>query len=355
VRRGAMAYCRWCASHGVSLGEATSRVGLGLATVRRWQRRWSQDRLRVRPLGRPVASLDRELRRSLLSLFDLMGPRGLPALRELFPEASRSELQELQRWHARISRKGRRRMIRSLRWTRPGAVWAMDFSDPPTPIDGYFPRLLCIRDLASGYMLMALPCPDATTHSTLTALQAITRWNPVPLVIKCDNGSAFVSDEVQQWAETAGILLLYSPPGTPQYNGAIEAGIGSIKTRATWIAGRCDRPWHWTCDDIEAARCEANELARPRGPFGGAPQDAWCDRLPITGPERERFHRLYRTCYAQEKARSGWLEGIELQHAEQAAIDRVAITRALVEGGFLLFRRRRITLPIPFRKRRNIS
>jgi hypothetical protein len=38
-----------------------------------------------------------------------------------------------------------------LHWTRPGAVWAIDFAEPPLPIEGSYSRLLAVRDLASGY------------------------------------------------------------------------------------------------------------------------------------------------------------------------------------------------------------
>ncbi|NNC63178.1 MAG: transposase family protein, partial [Gammaproteobacteria bacterium] len=335
VRRAALVYCRWCGRLGVSLSQASRRIGLRPETVHRWHQAWPQDLMRPTPRGRPIARIDAEVRRAIVALLELTGLRGLPTLRELFPTVSRSELVELQRWHIRRSRHGRRRLIRALHWTRPGSVWAMDFSDPPAPIDGFYTKLLCIRDLASGCMLMALPCPDATARTVLTALRAITRWNPVPLVIKCDNGSAFASHEVKQWAKSRGIQLLFSPAGTPEYNGSIESGIGSIKTRSLWIAGRHDRPWHWTCDDVEAARCEANELARPRGPCGGSPNEAWSNRLPLDEVDRNSFINAYRACYARERQRHGLLDGIELQHEEQAAIDRVAITRALVEQGLL--------------------
>jgi transposase InsO family protein len=311
--------------------------------------------MRPTPRGRPIARIDVETRRAIVALFNLTGLRGLPTLRELFPFVSRSELVELQRWHIRSSRRGRRRLIHALRWTRAGSVWAMDFSDPPTAIDGFYTKLLCIRDLASGYMLMALPCPEASVKTALIALKAITRWNPPPLVIKCDNGSAFASHEVKQWAKNNGIQLLFSPPGTPEYNGSIESGIGSIKTRSVWIAGHHGRPWHWTCDDVEAARCEANTLARPRGPCGGSPKDEWHDRQPLEDVDRNRFLSAHRTCYARERQRHGWLDGIELQHGEQATLDRVAITRALVEQGLLQFRRRRITLRVSRPRSRKIS
>jgi hypothetical protein len=45
----------------------------------------------------------------------------------------------------------------------------------------------------------------------------------------------------------------------------------------------------------------------------------------------------------------------QLQHREETSIDRVAISRALIELGFLLIRRRRITPPISILRQRKIS
>ena len=59
-----------------------------------------------------------------------------------------------------------------------------------------------------------------------------------------------------------------------QASDAIEAGIGSLKTRteehATWQGHAAE----WTCDDVEAARAEANATARPRGPSKPTPDEA---------------------------------------------------------------------------------
>jgi hypothetical protein len=33
-------------------------------------------------------------------------------------------------------------------------VWAIDFAEPPQPIDGSYTRLLAVRDLGSGYQLL---------------------------------------------------------------------------------------------------------------------------------------------------------------------------------------------------------
>jgi hypothetical protein len=37
-----------------------------------------------------------------------------------------------------------------LHWTVPGSVWAMDFAEPPAPVDGVYDYLFSVRDLASG-------------------------------------------------------------------------------------------------------------------------------------------------------------------------------------------------------------
>ena len=197
---------------------------------------------------------------------------------------------------------------------------------------------------------MALPCTDKSAAVALAALKALARWCGVPLVLKCDNEGAFRSEEMKAWARQHGVMLLFSPPGTPEYNGSIEAGIGSIKTRAHYEAVRQGRPGEWTCDDVEAAVQQANTTARPHGPRGPTPLEMWTDRMPIGEAEREMFQRTYRRRYGQECAERGIPWGVRLQHWEQASIDRVAISRALIEHGFLLFRRKRVSLPNSHRK-----
>lgn len=50
-----------------------------------------------------------------------------------------------------------------------------------------------------------------------------------PLVLKGDNGSAFISEQLKDLLRTRRILPLYSPPGTPSYNAACETGNRQIK------------------------------------------------------------------------------------------------------------------------------
>ena len=53
-----------------------------------------------------------------------------------------------------------------------------------------------------------------------------------PLVLKTDNGTHFTAESVELLLREHGITRLLSPPYLPAYNGACEAGHGSVKTRA---------------------------------------------------------------------------------------------------------------------------
>jgi hypothetical protein len=105
-------------------------------------------------------------------------------------------------------------------------------------------------------------------------------------------------------------------------------------------------PGYWTTDDCEAARRQANETARPWGLHGPTPEEAWSRRRPISEELRRRFLDRYHFIEQQERINRGILPGVEPGRADRAAIDRVAIPRALAACGILEIRRRRFTLPI---------
>lgn len=356
VRRSAVGLARWAARYGEDAGQCAGRVGLNSETLRRWARRWTDDRMAVLERGRPVDRSERALRQAILAVFSLMGPGvGLPTLQDLFPGVGRSELVSMQsRYRWAFSRR-RRSFVHALRWTTPGAVWAQDHADPPCPIDGRYDKLHAVRDLGSSSHLAALPTDTNGAVPACKLLEALFRFHGAPLVMKSDNGSAFTSDEMRELARRWGVLVLYSPPGTPSYNGSIEAGIGALKTRAHHHSARQNRPGQWSCDDIEAARLEGNATARPRGADGPTPDALWVNRRGITPDERASFRLAYELHAARERAERGVLPGIDPPPRVRDAIDRVAITRALIERGYLLVRRRRIPLPITRRPAIKIS
>jgi transposase InsO family protein len=356
VRISVLVFARWARRRGLSMAQAAVRLGLDPSTVGAWRAGWSTDHLRPRERGRPLEPVSPDQRWSILAVFGLMGPQvGLPTLQSLFPEVARSALVDLQRRCRDVFFRKAAWIVHTLRWTRAGAVWAMDFAVPPQPIEGLYTRLFVVRDLASGCVLVAIPALEESATLVIRVLESLFRWFGRPLVLKSDNGSPFIAEDVKDFLRREGVRALYSPEGTPEYNGSVEAGIGSIKVRAFWHAALDDRPGEWTCDDIEAAMRQANETGRPHGVGAPTPQESWLWRRPIGHTERKAFDETVSRFAREEYTQRGWLPMAQLQHREEASIDRVAISRALIELGLLLIRRRRITPPISILRRRKIS
>src|SRR5262249_52784409 len=176
-----------------------------------------------------------------------------------------------------------------LHWQQPGSVWAADYARPPLPLEEGYTALRAVRDLASGLQLLWLPVAEATAATTAAALLSLFLLYGAPLVLKLDNGSPFVARLTQELLARWLIVPLYSPPGRPQYNGALEAGIGALKVRTHHQAVRQGRPGEWTLADAEAARQEANALGRPWGARGPTPAERWARRQTVTLAEREAF------------------------------------------------------------------
>jgi transposase InsO family protein len=279
----------------------------------------------------------------------------VPTLRGYFPEAGKRELEELVRRYRHAHRRKRRILLYALRWHRPGSVWAMDFAEPPAPVDGLYDQILCVRELSSGYQLWALPTIGKHARTVIHALEALVKWHGAPLVLKLDNDGTFRGGELRSWSWKHGVELLFSPARTPSYNGAAECGIGSLKTKSHYISALNDRVGEWTCDDVEQAKRQMNRLGRPRGVDGPCPKELWNDRVRLSDNERAVFQRDYRRYYAFESASRGIPRGVQLQHTERSSIDRHALARVLVERGYLSIRRRRITLPISRWKADKIS
>jgi transposase InsO family protein len=334
----AIAFVRWAARFGVRLSQAAERLGLAPRTLQRWVQARDRRRLRARDRGRPTHRSDRELRNRFLALIGLLGPSvGVPTLMEQCPGLARREAEDLLRRYRRAYRRRRQRRMRTLSWSRAGAVWAIDFAEPPQAIDGRYPRLLAVRDLASGMQLCWLPSVDESAQSAMDALKASFMEHGRPLVLKTDNGSAFIAAELAALLAERGIWHLFSPPRLPSYNGSCEAGIGSMKTRTHHRAASRGHPDQWSCDDVEAARLEANETARPWGNDGPTPEQMWQGRQSITTEERTAFNILVQDHESRARQEQGYAADIQLDRIAQAAVNRVALQRALVAAGILQF------------------
>jgi transposase InsO family protein len=336
---------RWTSNLGLSLPETADLLHLAPRTLRHWYHDFRNTAPRIHLLGRPTLRSSRAERTEVLDVLDELGPAtSVATLRDCFPSMPRAELEDLVKRYRRVWRKRHQHVLHCLHWQRSGAVWAMDFSKAPRHIDGLYPYLLAVRDLASHQQLLWLPVLDMTADTTVEALWSLLVLHGAPLVLKADNGSAFIADASKDFLSPFGVNLLFSPPHTPRYNGSIEAGIGSLKTRTERFATRAGHPGYWTSDDVAAAQSEANATARPQGETGPTPDELWQARRSITPEER----RLFQETVQQRREELGEKEG--LSNTEERRMQREAIRRALVEHGILLFSRRRIPLPIRRRK-----
>lgn len=346
MRKGGLVYNRWMKMLEYTAQESAEQIDIHVRTLQQWEDRWKTDRLAAHGRGRPIEPLTTEQLQGLYETINTMGVQtGVVVLQGLFPGIPRAEVAYYLKEARRKWQEHEAFMIECIIWKHAGRVWAMDHLEAPVPIDGKYPYILAVRDLASGEMLLCLPVEHADGASTRDALKHLFKQHGAPLVLKSDNGSALICEEVSQLLRKKKIKKLLSPPGYPCYNGSIEAGIGALKTRTHHEAARHERPGEWTCDDVEAARLQANYTARPRGAKGSTPQQMWENRSMILAEERESFFEAVseqeRKIVQKHKDEAG-----EFTAREVARIERTAISTALKRKGYFVSRRRRIIPPI---------
>ncbi|MGH8244994.1 MAG: hypothetical protein ACREUU_01025, partial [Gammaproteobacteria bacterium] len=153
-----------------------------------------------------------------------------------------------------------------------------------------------------------------------------------------DNGSSFVAEAMRAFLEAYGVEQLLSPPRTPRYNGAVEAHIRWMKEWTAWQALRRGRQDRWTSEDLEAARLAANATSAPKA----------FDSISRVTPELRAAFRRSVAAYTAQLWAERSLDPTSVSQRQIDAVNRQAITRALVAHGILEIRSRRVSLPVRF-------
>jgi transposase InsO family protein len=300
----------------------------------------------VKLRGRPCHEPTYEEQVVVQSILEETGPRlGLPTLQDCCPETPRCVLGYLLDGYRRHFQEEHRLVVETLHWQRPGAVWAIDHSQPPRPIDGYYPQILAVRDLASGMQLAWTPVTDASADEAWPILEALVLEHGSPLVLKSDNGSAFISQRLRAWLDRWQIVPLFSPVRMPRYNGACEAGIGAAKRRTQDLAARHGRHLDWSANDLYAAQLWANESHYPDGLAAGTPAGRFAARPFIDLAERDKFQAAV-VQYEDQLNHAACMAGDALTDKLKAAHHRRAVRQVLVELGYLDITKRSIPQPI---------
>jgi hypothetical protein len=170
-----------------------------------------------------------------------------------------------------------------------------------------------------------------------TLWELFLRYGP-PLALKVDNASGFIAQVFLDLLVQYTVAPLFSPPLTPQYNGAVEAGNGSLKTHTRLEALRYGR-MIWTCDDLEVACSNSNTFARPWGLAGPSPDQQWAARPPITPAERGRFLNTLASLRTRVLNEQHLHTADLTRRAVRAAVDRAQARRALEQLGYLFVAR----------------
>ncbi|WP_409049963.1 IS3 family transposase [Agrobacterium vitis] len=154
--------------------------------------------------------------------------------------------------------------------TRSNDVWAMDFVHDqlatgrkirvPTVVDT-FSRVSPAVDARFSYK----------GEDVVQTLERICRQVGYPATIRVDNGSEFISRDLDLWAYHRGVVLDFSRPGKPTDNSYIESFNGKFRAECL------NAHWFMSLDD---ARAKMEDWLRDHNEF--RPHSAIGNKVPIS-------------------------------------------------------------------------
>ena len=119
--------------------------------------------------------------------------------------------------------------------SRSNEVWAMDFVRDQLALGSKF-RVLTIVDTFSRFSPAAEPQFRFRGADVVETLERVGRQYGLPKAIRVDQGTEFVSCELDLWAYTRGVTVDFSRPGKPTDNAFIESFNGKLRAE-------CLRPY----------------------------------------------------------------------------------------------------------------
>ncbi len=102
----------------------------------------------------------------------------------------------------------------------PNDIWAMDFVHDQLAT-GKKLRILTVVDTHSRYSPVCDPRFTYRGEDVVQTLERTCEGNGYPKTIRVDNGSEFISRDLDLWAYVNGVTLDFSRPGKPTDNGFI--------------------------------------------------------------------------------------------------------------------------------------
>ncbi len=146
----------------------------------------------------------------------------------------------------------------------PNDVWAMDFVHDQLAT-GRKIRVLTVIDTYSRYVPALDPRFSYRGEDVVRTLEIVCKQIGYPKTIRVDQGSEFISRDLDLWAYRRGVTLDFSRPGKPTDNAFIEAFNGRFRAEclnAHWFLSLAD-----AVEKLEDWRKDYNEQ-RPHGAIG---------------------------------------------------------------------------------------
>ena len=148
--------------------------------------------------------------------------------------------------------------------SRPNEIWAMDFVHDQLAT-GQKLRVLTIVDTFPGSRPRWSRASATEAPTSWEVLERVGREGGFPMTIRVDQGTEFVSRDLDLWAYQRGVTLDFSRPGKPTDNAFIEAFNGHFRAEclnAHWFLSLADAR-----EKMEDWRRYYNE-ERPHGAIG---------------------------------------------------------------------------------------
>lgn len=146
----------------------------------------------------------------------------------------------------------------------PNDVWAMDFVQDQLAT-GKKLRILTIVDTHSRFSPATDPKFNYKGEDVVQTLERICKKTGYPKTIRVDNGSEFISRDLDLWAYVNKVTLDFSRPGKPTDNAFIEAFNSKFRQECLnthWFMTLAD-----AAEKLEAWRRDYNEV-RPHSAIG---------------------------------------------------------------------------------------
>lgn len=206
----------------VSQRRACRALGVSRASLRYRTRKRTDQRLRG--LLRTLA--EQRPRYGYRRLHALLRRRGERVNKKRVHRLYREEGLHLRRQNRRRKRCGPRSVL--LPCSRPNQRWSLDFMQDSLG-SGRKVRLLNVIDDCTRECLCIEVSTGFSGLYVTRVLERLCQHRGRPETIRSDNGTEFVSTDVQRWAKARGIKWHYIEPGKPTQNSHIESFNGKLR------------------------------------------------------------------------------------------------------------------------------